>query len=1010
MIRIRDLVAGLALVLAAVSCAPDIPYSDPVPKVATAIFDPTTGQIPLPNALALSPLGLAGLPDGAQKELLQAFHDADGFPNDQEVPITIGLVDEAISPSGAVTPSGPTLDLATFTGDTCFVFGVTAAGAGFIPLDPVTAADVIPGATSSTLVLHREGRLPWEPGLYYGVLRGGANGVHTADGRPVYASQVFNLVAQGEDMTTEKNIAVLRAQTSSEAEAQALAGQLNLLIAAYSLPPAAGVPSAFGAVDLRFPHQELAALTAFHIAPRVTQVDLDPARGLVPLPIDLLRDTDSASPGYGHLTPIAACTLAGGTLDAAGDCSTPAAAGFEALDGFGTTAPILAPTNDLVLASSITGATVQVWDLTAPAAPVQVDPATLVVEPCEVTDSGFSTAIVVQPAGLTSCDATSPFRSRPLEDATDYAVVITTGVKDKTGAALGQGTVAKVLLLTHEVFKDGTSQLAGIDDATAASLEVMRQQLLPVIGASGLTRSEIAMAYTFRTQTVLADAAGLGALPYLQPPATALPGPVTTFTAAQAFARYGVDPAVPSSHIAEVLETTIQVLDLLSPATGAFDPTRLVPGAPTVTVPVLIATPAVANANVPACTGGLTPFGKCSPLVVFRHGLGGGRANMLTVADALTAQGFTVVAIDAAKHGDRSFCSKGDTTTAVGGLVVPVCSDGAACVSPLPAGAQGDAKPPGGCAAGFAYRPVSTSCLADPVSCGWDGQHGIPFVSGNFLVTANFFRTRDSMRLDIADESQVVRAIAFVPSVAPPTGHPVFDHMVVGGLVIDPASIAYLGQSLGALNGAMDVAANPRLSTAVLNVGGGTMVDVFTNSKAFSSGIDAILAELGIARGTSDYLQLLAVAKLVLDPADPVNFAGHLKADTLPNLLADPTGLTPQAPKDLLVQASFCDQVVPNPFTYLLGATAGVGPLPGFPGFGGPGDFQLYMTGTSAPDQAAFDSCTGGFGSTPLTPWAVDHSVLTSWADALQTGAAQSAAAGFVADPAALPDSVVVLP
>ncbi|HUL78797.1 MAG TPA: hypothetical protein VL691_16150, partial [Vicinamibacteria bacterium] len=901
--------------------------------------------------------------------------------------------------------------------DTCFVFGVTAAGAGPIPLDPVTSADVIQGATSSTLVLHRAGRLPWEPGLYYGFLRGGASGVHTSDGRPVYASQVFNLVAQGEDMTTETNISILRAQTSTESEAQALAAQLNLLIAAYSTPPAPGVPSAFAAADLRFPHQELAALTAFTIAPRVTQVDLDPARGLVPLPIDLLRDPrpkDPAHPSYGRLTPIAACTLAGGTLDAAGDCSSPAAAGFEALDGFGTTAPLLAPTSDLVLASSLTDETVQLWDLSSPAAPVQVDPSTLLIEPCEVTDSGFSTAIVVQPAGLTSCDATSPFRTRPLKDATDYAVVITTGAKDKTGAALGPGTVAKVLLLTHPVSIGGTSQLSGIDDATAGSLEFMRQQLLPVITASGLARSDIAMAYTFRTQTVLADAAGLGALPYVQPPATALPGTVTSFTAAEAFARYGVDPAVPSSNISEVLETTISVLDLLDPATGAFDPARLVPGAPTRDIPVLIATPAVTNANVPACTGSLAPFGKCSPLVVFRHGLGGGRANMLTVADTLTAQGFTVVAIDAAKHGDRSFCSKGDTTTTVGGLVVPVCSDGAACVSPLPAGAQGDAKPPGGCAAGFAYRPVSTSCLADPVSCGWDRQHGIPFVSGNFLVTANFFRTRDSMRHDIADESQVVRAIAFVPSGAPPTGHSVFDHMVLGGRIIDPASIAYVGQSLGALNGAMDVAANPRISTAVLDVGGGTMVDVFTNSKAFASGIDAILAQLGIARGTSDYLQLLAVAKLVLDPADPVNFAGHLKANTLPNLLpplgGNPDGSVPQAAKNLLVQAAFCDQVVPNPFTYLLGATGGVGPLPGFPGFGGPGDFQLYMTGSSAPDQAAFASCTGGFGSTPLTPWAVDHSVLTSWADALQTGAAQSFAAGFVADPATLPTSVVVLP
>jgi hypothetical protein len=144
-----------------------------------------------------------------------------------------------------------------------------------------------------------------------------------------------------------------------------------------------------------------------------------------------------------------------------------------------------------------------------------------------------------------------------------------------------------------------------------------------------------------------------------------------------------------------------------------------------------------------------------------------------------------------------------------------------------------------------------------------------------------------------------------------------------------------------------------------------------------------------------------------------VNYAGHLTAETLPNLLpplgGNPDGSVPQAPKDVLLQAAFCDQVVPNPFTYLLGATAGVGPLPGDPTFGAPGTFQLFMTGTAAPDAAAFASCTGGFGSTPLTPWAVAHGFMTGWDDALQTGAAQADAAAFVAA-GTQPSSIVVLP
>ena len=164
------------------------------------------------------------------------------------------------------------------------------------------------------------------------------------EGDPVWASQVFFLVAQGQDMTKPENLMLLQAQTGSHDAALALATQLNLIIAAYA--------PAFAACDQRFPHQELAALVGFTVAPAQTQVDLDPGRGLVPLPIDLLRDPRPASSSCaacGKLTPLAACTLAAGTLDPdTGACSSAAAAGFAALDGFSTTAPLLAPTNDLV--------------------------------------------------------------------------------------------------------------------------------------------------------------------------------------------------------------------------------------------------------------------------------------------------------------------------------------------------------------------------------------------------------------------------------------------------------------------------------------------------------------------------------------------------------------------------------------------------------------------------------------------------------------------------------------
>jgi hypothetical protein len=1006
------------------ACAPDVPQQQPPGAVTTAVFDPTHGQIPQPNDLALQPpsSGTPALP-AAQQELLNVFAANGGFPNDQEVPVTISFQRGANNADGSVTYTAPDLDLTTLTPSTLLVFLNNGAGAGPVALDPVQAADYVKAADRGTLTLHHQGRLPWAPGRHMVALRGGPNGVKTAAGDAIYASQTFYFIAQGQDLTTEQNLALLRAQAGSTAAALALANQLNAVITLYK---SGGV---FDAVNRVFPQQELAALTTFAIAPLRTQVQLDPNRGLVPLPIDLLRDPRPPSQSCaacGKLTPIAACTLAQGTFNAAtGACSSPAAAGFAALDGFSTTGFILAPTSDLLQVSTISTANVQLYDLSSPAAPALVDKSTYITEPVEVTQSGLSPVIALQPAGATGGDTSSVFRTRPLKENTMYAVVIGDGVKDKTGASLARGTVASIVQLANPVVDvSGHSQLAGVDDPTAGALEVMRQQLVPVLAtaaSNGIASGHVAMAYTFKTQSFLKLAVNLGALPYTQLPNTGAPGAIANRTPAAAFAKYGVSGdvsptagPVPSTHINEILETTITTFNLLDPATGAFNAAGTTANE---TINVLIATPKLAA--VPACTGSLTGL-ACSPMVIFRHGLGGGRAQMLTVADSFAAKGFTVVAIDAAKHGDRSFCTSGATTISVGGVTVPQCV-GATCTTQLPPGAQGDTAPPGTCPGSFFYRPVSGACQASPAGCGWTGTEGIPVVSANYLVSANFFRTRDTTRQDIIDEAQLVRAIAFVPTGAPPTGHPLFDYMAGQGVIIDPAKTYFIGQSLGAIQGTLDVATNPRISRAVLNVGGGTTTDIFANSPAFVAVTNALLATLGIQPGAnSAYLQFLVVAKTILDPADPVNYAGHITKDTLPNLLpplgGNTDGSVPQQPKGLLTQAAYCDQVVPNPFNYILDSNAACGSTL-FPCAANPfasgfrtstGTFELfYKGGTSA--TANFTTCPAPPAAGGSTPGAVSHGFLTEWGDIAATARAQADAAAFLFD-GTQPSSLTVIP
>jgi hypothetical protein len=1021
---LRSLSLGL-VALAALpigACEPDLPQTTPSP-VVTAVFDPTTASIPLPNDLVfLNPVNgvcPSSAPASgstaacAQAELLQVFSGgsdaskpafAGNFPSDQEVAITIDFSQTNFS-SGTSTQVAPDIDLKTFTPSTFVMSAVDNAGTPREYTLDMLSLSYSKGTDHGTLSIRLPNHQPWPPGAYSVSLRGGPDGIKTTDMTAISASQIFNLIAQGKDMSDPANLGLLRAQTGSIQSALDQGKQLNVLIGIYKA-------SSFMAADLHFPHEQMAITTTFHIAQAVTNVSIDPGRGLAPLPIDLLRN-----PATGKLTPTAACAFTSTALAADGTCPNPAAAGFLALDGFSTTGAILAPTSDLVKVATITSNSLLLYDLSDAAHPALVDPTTYISEPCEFTSvapstpggacgaatTALSPVIAIQPSGATAGyapngDPSSVFRTRPLKDNTDYAVVITTDVLDKGSAPLGSGTVASILKFTNPVNVSGKSALQGIDDGTTAVLEKMRSQLVPVFSAlatKSIDKSKVAIAYVFHTQTILSQAVQLAALPYATPAATAAPSAVNPMLPTDAFTKYGVLQALPHGNIDEILETDITTFNAIDPATGAFlaDPTK----AAAQPIHVLIATPKASNASIPACTGQLAPFGKCSPMMIFRHGLGGGRAQMLLIADTFAAAGMTTVAIDAAMHGDRSFCTKGTTGAASG------CVGGAACMSALPDGAQGDAHPPGTCgAAGFVKNPVTPGATGN--------TDGIPAISGSlpYLLSANFFRTRDTFRQDLIDESQLVRAIAFAPSGAPPTGHTVFDHMVARGVIIDPATIYFSGQSLGAIQGTMDVASNPRISRAGLNVGGGSVVDIFTTSPAFAPAVNQLLAGLGITPGTAAYLQFLTVAKTILDPADPVNFAGHLTANTLPNLLPPLGGKTdgtiPQTPKKILTQVANCDQVVPNPFGLIwasniaFASTPPGGPLPTGPTFfapGATGTFQLFVGHDFNPaDFGKAAKCTDATAAGALTKGG-GHGHLISFENSL-TLAAQNDLASFV--------------
>ena len=906
---LRRNTALLAFVLAA-ACAKDVKPEASPSFVDYAVFDPSASAIPLPNDLALA--SAAGLPDGAQKDLLLAFAAQGGFPNDIEVPITIDFERKPVGPGAS---SAPTLDPATVRpighagGPTVALFKLTPGGP--VPAAYDTAAVTqtpTPSGSRTTLRLRAPQKDPanrdfsrnWEPGVRYAVVvRGGASGVKTIDGFQIHAMPAMYLLLAGKDLSKPENQGLLPDPSAG--------AQLEQIRTNY-LP-------VFAMTEAFFPATEIANVQTFAVAPAAgTVVRVDQTAGVVPLPFDLLRtDADGTiilNQGFG-----------------------PAAPGLDTLDGFSTTAMMLAPTSAPVDASTVTAANVFLFKLPVtgasalvkdvagaltavppvPAEAVYVTQPPQMQQACTINGAaGFcSAAIGLQPAvPAPTGTPLGTLNLPPLDEDTEYAVVVTNGVKDAAGAPLARSTLAKIILdVAHPVSANGSSQLAGIDNAAAAMLEQMRAKLATIypVLPGGKTKADVAMAYTFKTQSITGVSLQLAALPYSleQGAAAAVFSPVTgTVQPLDVTATYGI-PAGAVASVDSFYTLLTPSVDAIDPTTGALRP-DLATRAPTLVkpLPAVVAVPLAAN--VPSC--GFPPPNdtlRCAKLVVYQHGLGGGHLQLIGIANALAAKGFVVAAVDLPLHGDRAPCSVPTVATD--------CNAGSTC-DLIPGGAgQGDANPPGVCSTGNAVT-ASLSTAA----------------SGRYFISANFFRTRDAFRQNLIDQAALALSIARPPAAAwpfQPATNDLAAALGAKGIVVDPSEVYLESLSLGSIAGTQVLATSSRFKRGALTVGGATAVDVFLNSPTFKPQVDALfLNSLGFDRNlpqnAAQYLQTLNVLKWIIDPGDPLNFAKHLRTSPLPDLLSPTPAL--QTAKDVWGFVAVGDVVVTNPYNYELYSNAAV--------------------------------------------------------------------------------------
>jgi hypothetical protein len=622
--------------------------------------------------------------------------------------------------------------------------------------------------------------------------------------------------------------------------------------------------------------------------------EFDPANQIIPLPNNLLLN-----PTTGKLALPAQCG------------ETPTAAALRSdvlnmLDGFGTSKTVIQTTFSAPVDPASLAGHVFLFRMAANGAPLAMPEPPVPVNVTTGTTLLFD-ANCRNPAPVSDITIVP---TTPLDDASTYAVALLQGIKTTSGAEflpsvtwalvrqpvdpveISTTTGTPVVVVNNTPFNPqdpaGLQSIVGLDQlwkATAPTLTFLDAAIPQVMPSPLPVRTGLLLAWSFNTQTIQAplDRTAMGS-PASQLTSATAPDTLTIVQAVPAAmvdalytAQFGAGSCalLGCSAIGAIYQAT-----MVSPnfQTGINCTTPAVPGPWSdpvhpmkvcdQTIPVLVVVPVV-----PAPASGYKT-------VLFGHGLGRSRGDLLAFAGRLAAQGIASVAIDAVLNGDRGVKTSSDPAI---GCAAP--GMGNTCTTALNA-------------------TCAPQCFAP-------------------ILSTNLAATRDNLRQTVLDNLKLEKVVT---ACATPGA--------CQALVVDPMHIGYVGQSLGALIGEMTVAKSASMKTAVFAAGGADWVQIlsFTATTQIRCPIIDSLIDAGILTGQKSnlgtnpnalcldpnaswrsdpgFVSFATTTRWVLDPADAVNFAQIYR--------------TPTGPK-LVLQEIKGDQVFPNeatdPYGMLLGLT-----------------------------------------------------------------------------------------
>jgi dienelactone hydrolase len=254
------------------------------------------------------------------------------------------------------------------------------------------------------------------------------------------------------------------------------------------------------------------------------------------------------------------------------------------------------------------------------------------------------------------------------------------------------------------------------------------------------------------------------------------------------------------------------------------------------------------------------------PTVIYQHGLDGSREDFLQIANTLCKAGWMVAAIDSITFGARAPEPK---------WWVDATSD-------------------------FSAAPQATYKGPDGFGDAIGGLHnGSDDLFGNLLDVG---AVRDQFRQAELDTVELVKVLRSSPDLTP---------LAWNGTTpkIDPGNVAYLGMSLGSIQGAAAAAMEPGVKNWVFNVAGaGLLEELAAHGPVIGTVLDEAAGfNFGFLEASLDEGHpLVNLIQAVVEPGDPLSLAGNIVLRPQP-LVGQPT-----QPRNVLQFEVLFDEVVPN--------------------------------------------------------------------------------------------------